>query len=241
MCRSAFQKRICSYKVSNRNSSNLVDVSKFLIEMKSRIISLLENEVSRLGQFKVNFEFFGSYILPHKNVTEIKSFNTSNNIVTTSTDLHDLLFDVVEILDKKSSEFILQESGWILQRCLFLEINISKYNPLRASSYIPLPKEIQAKKAVLNIKNEDQFCFGWCLVAAAIAPVGNPNRPGSYPHFSSVFDFSGIEYPVSLKDIGKVEAKNRLSINVFGLEKPGLVHNSRHPWPSRILSQCLQE
>lgn len=219
MCSSAFQKRICSYKVSNRNSSNLVDVSKFLIEMKSRIISLLENEVSRLGQFKVNFEFFGSYILPHKNVTEIKSFNTSNKVVTTSTDLDDLLFDVIEILDKKSSEFILQESGWILQRCLFLEINISKYNPLRASSYIPLPKEIQAKKAVLNIQNKDQFCFGWCVVAAVIAPVGKPNRPGSYPHFSRVFDFSGIEYPVSLKNIVKFEAKNNLSINVYGLDK----------------------
>ena len=34
-----------------------------------------------------------------------------------------------------------------------------KYMPLGGSSYIPLPKFLAAKKAIINLKNEDDECF----------------------------------------------------------------------------------
>ncbi|GBN89381.1 hypothetical protein AVEN_139796-1 [Araneus ventricosus] len=62
-------------------------------------------------------------------------------------------------------EFIRRGSGWILDKIVHFELCVAKYQPLRASSYIILPKMLADKKAVLNIQNEDQKCLVWCLIA----------------------------------------------------------------------------
>ncbi|GBO09515.1 hypothetical protein AVEN_204369-1 [Araneus ventricosus] len=62
-------------------------------------------------------------------------------------------------------EFIRCGSGWILDKIVHFELCVAKYQPLRSSSYIILPKKLVDKKAVLNIQNEDQKCLVWCLIA----------------------------------------------------------------------------
>jgi len=42
---------------------------------------------------------------------------------------------------------------------LGLNIKISRYNPLRGSSYIKLPEKLKAKKACVNVQNHDEECF----------------------------------------------------------------------------------
>ena len=55
-------------------------------------------------------------------------------------------------------------SGWTLYRYLYFTIDIFKIRPIRASSYIPTPeKYANAKCGLINIKNEDQQCFKWCM------------------------------------------------------------------------------
>lgn len=48
---------------------------------------------------------------------------------------------------KNCEEFQERDSGWALEKIEFIEININKYTPLKASSYLPLPMWIQHKKA----------------------------------------------------------------------------------------------
>ena len=47
-----------------------------------------------------------------------------------------------------------------------LDLLTVKYMPLCGSSYIPLPKFIAAKKAIINLKNEDDECFKWAITRA---------------------------------------------------------------------------
>lgn len=102
---------------------------------------------------------------------------------------------------------------------MHLELNINKYNPLRASSYIKLPEEIMSKQAVVNIRNNDEFCFCWAVMSALYPPSGLEFETTSYPDFRTVLDVSGIDFPISLKDINKFEEQNNISINVYALEK----------------------
>ena len=46
----------------------------------------------------------------------------------------------------------------------------------------------------------------------------HPERVSSLSEFADNYDWSGLEFPVSLKQIGKFEAKNDISVNVLGLE-----------------------
>ena len=46
-----------------------------------------------------------------------------------------------------------------------LDLHLLEFDPLRATSYIPLPTYIQNRKAVINIKNKDEKCFLWSVIA----------------------------------------------------------------------------
>ncbi len=54
-------------------------------------------------------------------------------------------------------------SGWRLKRVVELEIHVVEHNPLGGSSHIPMPEKLRGKKAVINMKNEDNECFKWSV------------------------------------------------------------------------------
>ena len=50
-------------------------------------------------------------------------------------------------------------SGWRLYNIIQLELHIVRYNPLRGETWIPLPKELANKKAIINVKNKNNMFF----------------------------------------------------------------------------------
>ena len=64
---------------------------------------------------------------------------------------------------RKIDRFTNQGLGWSINRIANNFINAYIYKPLRGESYIPLPKSIQNRKATINIKNNDDKCFIYCL------------------------------------------------------------------------------
>ena len=67
------------------------------------------------------------------------------------------------------AKFQRQGSNWRFNSVLSLDLHTVKYEPLGGSSYIPLPAFLAAKKAIINLKNEDE-CFKWAM-AWALNPV----------------------------------------------------------------------
>ncbi|GBO29059.1 hypothetical protein AVEN_122502-1 [Araneus ventricosus] len=117
-------------------------------------------------------------------------------------------------------EFIIRGSGWILDKIVHFELCVAKYQPLRASSYIILPKKLVDKKAVLNIQNEDQKCLVWCLIAHKLNILAHDSyRVSHYTPHEQEIKLYGVECPVPLKKIPIVERLNNLRINVFGYEE----------------------
>ena len=59
----------------------------------------------------------------------------------------------------KMATFQSMGSGWRLYSIIQLELHTVRYNPLRGETWIPLPKELANKKAIINVKNKDNKCF----------------------------------------------------------------------------------
>ena len=93
-------------------------------------------------------------------------------------------------------------------------------NLTRGSSYLPSPNWLARKKAIINPKNGDQECFKWAVIAASRWEEinKNPERISIFKRFEKDFDWSGIEFPVSIKDIEKFEFRNQISINSLAIE-----------------------
>jgi hypothetical protein len=124
-----------------------------------------------------------------------------------------------ETIAKAVSNFQRQGSNWNFDKILSMELNIAKYVPLKASSYIPLPKDIAEKKAVVNIQNSDQKCFLWSILAQIHPQERFRQRVVRYKRYENELNMSGIEYPVKLSKLDLFESQNPdISVNVFGFE-----------------------
>ena len=114
----------------------------------------------------------------------------------------------------------LLNSRFVFDEFLYLDVNFHQLNLMRGSSYLPLPDFIAKRKAVINTQNGDEECFKWAIIAADkwMGIDSHPERMSNLREFADNYYWSGLEFPVSLKQIGKLEAKNGISVNVLGLE-----------------------
>ena len=132
------------------------------------------------------------------------------------------LFETLEKWTKRGS-------GWVVVQVRTLWLDIARYQPLRGGSYIPLPKKLQDKKAVVNVKNTDDQCLRWALRSAIFQVAKDPQRPAKYPTIDGLY-FTGVDAPTPISQIDKVERQNDLAINVFGWDKGIIVHHvSKQP------------
>ena len=106
------------------------------------------------------------------------------------------------------------------------------YKPLRGENYIPLPKELANKKAIINIQNKDNKCFLWCVLRALNPSKNNPQRlDNELMDKENTLNMEGIDYPVSLTDLSKSEKQNpTISITVLGYDRKSVypLRNSKN-------------
>ena len=102
-----------------------------------------------------------------------------------------------------------------------LDLQTVKYVPLGGSSYISHSKFLAAKKAIVNLKNEDDECFKWAVTRALNPVEKNSERiDKKLREKSEVLNWDGLKSQVNLSDINKFENHNSsISVNVFGYEK----------------------
>lgn len=217
--KSAFKGRITSYRIVASSDELYLTTDSFLSNIRNQVKSLLDGALNVQTCVKVNFEVFCTYLMFKNDQSEVKSFNTKNYIIHFNYDFNKIYNDTVSKLIKKIDDFQSRDSGWgFLNNCHF-EVNINKYQPLSGSNFITLPKFIRNKKACLNIKNNDDYCFLWCVTAALYPAKTHPERVTSYPHFKDVLNIKNMKFPVSFSDIEVFEKNNtHLKIFVYGFK-----------------------
>jgi len=61
------------------------------------------------------------------------------------------------------AKFQMNGSGWTFHSIVALDIHTVGYEPLIGITWVPLPKLLESKKALINMKNTDNQCFKWCI------------------------------------------------------------------------------
>lgn len=143
--------------------------------------------------------------------------------------------NVTDVIVKSIEEFQESDSGWTLKHINFVTVHIHKHNPLRAGTYLNLPKFIKNKGACINIQNDDNFCFKWSIISALMhqeiaennlrngetKKISNPHRVSNYVNKEKQYnvDFSGLNFPVAPSEIKCFEQKNGISVNLYCVEE----------------------
>ena len=141
--------------------------------------------------------------------------------------LNHLLNQFIDEVKGEIEAWYQKGSGWVIDEILEVFINVAQYQPMRGGSYMPLPKKLQNKKAIINVQNNQ--CLRWAL-RAALFPASKGTkvtRPSSYPTDDGL-NFEGIDFPTPVLQIDRLERENlSLAINVFGWEKERIIVHRR--------------
>lgn len=117
-------------------------------------------------------------------------------------------------------------SGWIIDTLIHLRLCTVQYDPVRASSYIPLPAWIDEYRpgSCINVNNmQDECCFLYAVLCHYHHRDVEPcmrHLPSAYAHFHWELDMSGICFPTNIdQDLNRFEKQNPGAVNVFSLTK----------------------
>ena len=155
-------------------------------------------------------------------------------LVLEGTDESELYNEMVEEIEEEIQKVQEAEgSGWQFLKVIKLVLHTTRWEPLNGGSYLPLDPYLANKKAIINMKNEDDKCFMWSVLRALYPKDKNAERiDKNLKSKQNILNMKGICYPVSLRDINRFEHLNpNISISVVGYNKIDLVH------PIKI-SQC---
>ena len=81
------------------------------------------------------------------------AFQSKTEVNLERTDSNELFSKMKETDLESLAKFQRQGNNWRFHSVLSLGLQTVKYVPLGDSSYIPLPKFLAAKKAIINLKN----------------------------------------------------------------------------------------
>ena len=144
------------------------------------------------------------------------------------TAINELLKLTADQLVNRIEAFEMAGSGWIVSALKELDTTVWQLNPLRASTSHPLPRWIQNKKAVHNIKNND-MCFKWSILAGLYEPT-DPKYQYRVSQYTTCevcrlfYDFLYMFICRNMlmrlmKDFKKFEKANNISSNVYTIDE----------------------
>ena len=147
-------------------------------------------------------------------------FNAGPFTVTNRLDIEESIDNGIERILELIAVWLSEGSGWVFESVKLHIINIVSYFPLRGSSYIELPEELRnPMKGLINLKNTDNKCFLWCHNRHLNPLIVHPERITKVDRESvKRLDYTGITFPVTVKDIYKIEKQNKINICVFGYD-----------------------
>ena len=166
--------------------------------------------------------------------TVIKKFafhSIGQKIITETTDPHEIFKEMMDEIEEEVQKVEHAEgSGWVFVEVENLTLHTDIWDPIKASSYIDLPKELKNKNAIINMKNEDNNkCFLWCVLRVLNPKDKNAERiDKDLKSKEDTLNMEGIAYPVDLKDIKRFEKQNLdISISVLGYSKDERIYPLR--------------
>ena len=150
-------------------------------------------------------------------------FNSTTRIILNELDIRDFYDKAVEEILNRIARWISKGSGWVVVRILNLYFNIVSYEPLRGRSYFPLPGELRHhRKGLINLQNDDNECFRWCHVRHINPIENNPQRITQKDRkIAQTLDYTGVTFPVTIKDMGHIEKQNKININAYLYNEDG--------------------
>ena len=218
--KSAFDKSIVHRTFFIRGNQR--DPIKVLQKYKERIFLLLNRKLKiSPTKFYITLEVkFYKYVGDEK-ITYVHFFNGSTQTLLHTSNLERAYDESVRKIYENVDSHIKQGSNFIIQSVEKLNVCTYRYCPIKASSYIPTPKWIQSKGAIINVKNYDSRCFEYAILTAfrLAEDENSKNLDRVVPYKPYLGKLKCVTPDMRIQDIPKFERANNTPVSVYTVKK----------------------
>ena len=195
-----------------------MDVDTFFARTKRFLIDLLSRE-TRNRAVRSQATTWIRFVKDGIESDEL-AFNSRMLAVYNLSDMGEIVSAMIEHMNQQIENPALRDSKFVFDGVIHMDINFHRLNLTRGSSYLPLPDWLAKKGAIINPKNSDMECFKWAVIAAMKwKDIDNhPERISKLCRYEDDFDWDGIKFPASNKDIKRFESRNEITINLLAFE-----------------------
>ena len=209
-----------SYKSYRINGRPKIDVDTFFNRIRKELIGLIKRELKTQTSARIQTTAWIRFVRDDEEGQERVelAFNSLMMSVYRGSEPDQIVDGMIDNMKFQIENSALLNSRFIFDEFLYLDINFHQLNLTKGSSYLPLPDWLARKKAIVHPHNGDEECFKWSVIAAENVGMKDPQRVSNLRKFTDNYDWSGLEFPVSIKDIGKFETRNNVSVNVLAVK-----------------------
>ena len=209
-----------SYRVNGKPE---MDVDTFFNRIRKELIELIKRELKTRTSARIQTTAWIRFVRDDEEGQERVelAFNSLMTNVYRGSETDQIVDGMIANMKFQIENPALLNSRFVFDEFLYLDVNFHQLNLTRGSSYLPLPDWLARKKAIVNPHNNNKECFIWSVIAAEKVGMKDPQRVSNLRKFTDNYDWSGLEFPVSIKDIGKFETNNNVSVNVLAVEGRG--------------------
>ena len=211
----AFEGAYRSYRV---NGKPKVDVDTFFNRIRKELIELIKRELKTRTSARIQTTAWIRFVRDDEGQERVElAFNSLMMSVYRGSEIDQIVDGMIANM-KFQIENPALNSRFVFDEFLHLDVNFHQLNLLRGSSYLPLPDWLARKKVTVNPHNDDEECFKSSVITAEKVGMKDPQCVSNLRKFTDNYDWSGLEFPVSNKNIGKFENRNGISVNVLAAE-----------------------
>ena len=206
-----------SYRINGRPK---IDVDTFFKRIGKRLIELIEQELKSRTSARIQTTAWIRFIRNDEEGQERVelAFNSLMTSVYRGSETDQIVDGMIDNMKFQIENPALLNSRFVLDEFLYLDVNFHQLNLARGSFYLPLPDWLARKKVIVNPHNDDEECFKWSVIVAENRGLKDPQHISNPRKFKDNYDWSGLEFPVSIKDIGKFETRNNISVDILAVE-----------------------
>ena len=197
-----------------------MDVETFFHLIRGDLIDFIKRELNGLNSARVQTTTWIRFVREDEEGQERVelAFNSLMMNVYRGSDLGQIVNEMIANMKFQIENPALLNSRFVFDEVLCLDTNFYQLNLTRGSSYLPLPDWLAKKKAIINPHNDDEECFKWAIIAVENVGTKDPQRVSNLRKFTDNYDWSGLKFPVAIKNIKDFEMNNDISINVLLVE-----------------------
>ena len=221
-----FKIKLDSHNLHHANSKLTITPNHPEFGIEFRYINKIMKELSIIyarfiNQYKFRYQTVFSARFDKQNednqvLDETELFiNLNINHNLTQTDIANI--DIVSPLEHQIQQQEMKDSGWRFDKINSLTVYFYKISEMNGSNYVKIPLR---SNAILNVENNDKYCFLWSILAY-LHPcnISHPNRVSNYRQYFIELNINGFDFTNGFKcnDVHKFNEINNLSVNIFEL------------------------